>query len=615
MVYDQGVRKSPSIYIEVLETMTQELAEASFYSLPKKQLARDLVTLRRRFEQEGFGFLTKTLPKLAELLVVSFQSGRFALDPDLGFPAQKDWKTPAFLQCFFTRIFDEAGLIRAHANATDVYNLLQILSFYKKIERPVGSWCNPHVEAFVARATEPRPFCRHSDLRFHAAQAALATVLDGVDVRNIRGKHGPGVTSDRLTQAEKWDNLTWPEEADHWWPQREYFCPQLTTPSCLEGRTRRGTQRSRVILVPKTSKAPRLIAAEPAGLQYLQGGVAEILQRTVENHWLTAQHVNFADQEINQRLAREGSVSGHWSTIDLSDASDTVGLELVRELFPTHVGVALDLLRCQEITLEKGRTVSPTFFATMGSGLTFPVESLAFWSISVGAILGCDRFGSLGASITDHFLSVRGARIPDRHRIDYARASRLVYVYGDDIVVATDYASEVLQALQDFGFKPNLKKTFTAGPFRESCGGDYFKGTNVRPLQIKSYLPETWNDTSRVVSTLSLANRLAESGLPDTARVLHTRLPPFPVSDAPAASCLTQRIKTVPKVFKTRWNRKLHRREVWAPRVSTPRSPNTTSEVGKYLAALTNREVFQSPFRRRVDAPTTLIRWRWSVLA
>jgi hypothetical protein len=90
----------------------------------------------------------------------------------------------------------------------------------------------------------------------------------------------------------------------------------------------------------------------------------------------------------------------------------------------------------------------------MGNGYTFELETLIFAAISsavTGGVVGED-----------------------------------VLVYGDDILVANDQARNVMSALSCLGFTPNMKKSFYTGPFRESCGGDYFEGIGVRPYFSKS---------------------------------------------------------------------------------------------------------------------------------
>jgi hypothetical protein len=98
-------------------------------------------------------------------------------------------------------------------------------------------------------------------------------------------------------------------------------------------------------------------------------------------------------------------------------------------------------------------------FAPMGSALCFPVECIIFAAIVEYAI---DRAG------------------------DPPKRS-LYCVYGDDIVVETEYAEGVISALEEFGFTVNRDKSFytiTHLNFRESCGGEFLFGDDVAPVRI-----------------------------------------------------------------------------------------------------------------------------------
>jgi hypothetical protein len=58
-------------------------------------------------------------------------------------------------------------------------------------------------------------------------------------------------------------------------------------------------------------------------------------------------------------------------------------------------------------------------------------------------------------------------------------------VYGDDIIVPAASYELLTRVLKQLGFEVNLDKSFATGPFRESCGADYFLGSQVRPLFMK----------------------------------------------------------------------------------------------------------------------------------
>jgi len=109
----------------------------------------------------------------------------------------------------------------------------------------------------------------------------------------------------------------------------------------------------------------------------------------------------------------------------------------------------------------------------MGNGFTFELETAVFLAI---------------------ILAVRNLRAVSEPLEALITPGRDVLVYGDDIIIPTEYASDVVSALSYCGFKTNDSKSFVEGPFRESCGGDYFRGVDVRPYFLKEYPngPEEW---------------------------------------------------------------------------------------------------------------------------
>lgn len=207
---------------------------------------------------------------------------------------------------------------------------------------------------------------------------------------------------------------------------------------------------NRVTTVPKNFKTDRVIAIEPDMNMYIQKGIGNLLRERLKRAG-----VDLNSQETNQDLAHYGSCLGSLATIDLSMASDTVSLELVRFLFPPSWVAALELCRSQVGVLPSGEEVLYRKFSSMGNGYTFELESVIFYALALAC---CQTLG-----IEAH----------------------LVSVYGDDIVVPADVAPYLLDVLRQAGFKPNEGKTFVSGPFRESCGKHYFQGKDVQPFYIK----------------------------------------------------------------------------------------------------------------------------------
>lgn len=182
-------------------------------------------------------------------------------------------------------------------------------------------------------------------------------------------------------------------------------------------------------------------------------------------------------KERHMALAWWGSLTGAFDTLDESDASD-LNSRLCTKLLLGDWYTLLDSLRATHTRVDN-RLVRLEKFSSMGNGFTFELETVIFAAITrvVVADLGRD---------------------PD-----------LVSVFGDDIVAPAGCARAIMGALCFLGFKPNLKKSFWEGPFRESCGGDYFDGVPVR-----AHFVETLPDEPQQWIALANGLRRVASGIP-----------------------------------------------------------------------------------------------------
>lgn len=206
-----------------------------------------------------------------------------------------------------------------------------------------------------------------------------------------------------------------------------------------------------LVFVPKNSRSDRAICIEPHVNVMGQLAVGAALRRALRYAGLDLNHQAVRN---NIRLARVGSIDGTYATIDLSSASDTIAYELVAKLLPIKWLELLDSLRTDYTKLPSGELLFVEKFSAMGNGYTFELESMIFYAIS---------------RATCEYFAVKGE----------------ISVFGDDIVCPTEIAGILIDVLETVGFKTNHEKTFITGPFRESCGHDFFSGTNVRPYFFK----------------------------------------------------------------------------------------------------------------------------------
>lgn len=208
---------------------------------------------------------------------------------------------------------------------------------------------------------------------------------------------------------------------------------------------------NKVSFVPKTATTHRSIAVEPLLNAYVQSGVDSWMRdRLLE--W----GYDLKDQGRNAHLAWVGSSLGTLATMDLSAASDSISIALCRAVLPPDWFEFLDCIRSPSYSY-RGETHRYEKFVTMGNGFCFPLQTLLYAA------------------------AVRAA-------IHYTGCERTHSVYGDDIIVPTSAFELTKQILNFAGFTVNPDKSFCSGPFRESCGADWYNGLDVRPVYLDYHL-------------------------------------------------------------------------------------------------------------------------------
>jgi hypothetical protein len=226
-----------------------------------------------------------------------------------------------------------------------------------------------------------------------------------------------------------------------------------------EKRSRQTVDRIRATSVPKSFKSARIIAPDTILGGFLSRGIGNVIRRKLEEET----HIDLAkQQERHRRWAQKASVTGHYATIDMSKASDSFTWRHIECIVPKSWHHALSCVRVP--TVEVGNDLIPlTSYMLMGSGHTFPLQTLLFYTL---------------AEATRSLLNCRGR----------------VSVYGDDIMIPVAMSSQFIVVMSELGFTINSEKSFYDSPdpdrpshtfFRESCGGDYKGGIDVRP-----YMPE-----------------------------------------------------------------------------------------------------------------------------
>lgn len=226
--------------------------------------------------------------------------------------------------------------------------------------------------------------------------------------------------------------------------------------------------------VPKKTEIDRCACKEPDVNMFLQKGVGKHIRQRLLKFGI---HLN--DQSVNRRLAHLGSLDGSLATLDLSSASDTVTIECVRALLPEDWFEYLNYIRSQSVLVD-GKLIRTEMFSSMGNGFTFELESLIF------------------------FVLMRSVAY-------FEGISGIISIYGDDIIIPSGLYDMATWVLQEFGFSCNPDKSFSAGPFRESCGGHYYSGEDVTPFYLKK-------PPSRLTDLIRVANQLRRWALAEDGR-------------------------------------------------------------------------------------------------
>jgi hypothetical protein len=263
--------------------------------------------------------------------------------------------------------------------------------------------------------------------------------------------------------------------------------------------------------VPKYTHISRFICTEPSLNMFYQLGLGQILTDRLKAYFgidLTVQQFN------NRELARRGSLDGGYSTLDLESASDSVSLKMCDAVLPGWFNTLLGKLR-SPTSVIRGREHELFMVSTMGNGFTFPLQTILFSCMVEAAAKWAGFSIRRPGSRWDPLSNVR--------RYDQGTFA----VFGDDIICPVEITRYVMKLLEMAGFSVNHSKSFVEGPFKESCGADYYHGINVRGVYIRRL--ETKQDFYSAINQLNLFSTRTGLRLPTTIRWLLARVPWNPV--------------------------------------------------------------------------------------
>lgn len=514
----------------------------------------DLKYLFTRKEKEGMSFYLERLPLLGK----AFETSLITLEPlktPSGFKFIKGTRLPKFLGQLFSQLF--------HNDGTPIYSLTnqsqwnpipieacryirQVCLMWSKVEtftdvedlEPLQNTQTKMtaktvaaLESFIERCGTKisfGPFDRVHQDTWNASiiearrllrcvfSAPIPTLDELKDfVMKPWGRQGPGAVAGREVGSEKWSFNTWPGLPKELFLWRDGFG--------IDSASIAVQPDARLCCVPKDFRGPRVICIEPKENQFAQQGIMDILYRHVHACNLTKRSISFLDTDISRNMCYNTALA----TIDMKDASDMISLNLARLLFPRWVFKLVTRYRSRHVMVrELNKRVRTQCLATMGNATCFPLETLVFWAIALGTMI----------TIRDSY-----------HPRQQKHLNLDVRVFGDDIIVPLWAADAVACTLEASGLVVNKSKTCTFTPVRESCGEWTFMKKPVRIFKFRT------TDVTNLRAFFQWRDQLKDLG-------------------QSGMTALENEISEVlcdffpPSEMKTRFNKKLQRMEVYAPR-------------------------------------------------
>lgn len=247
-------------------------------------------------------------------------------------------------------------------------------------------------------------------------------------------------------------------------------------------------------VAPKYSHIGRIICVQPSLNMYMQLGYGEVLNECLAKSYGYSPALQ---PDRNRRLAWRGSVDGTIATIDSTSASDTIAVSYVLGTMRSDHAAVIQDLRSEEVRID-GEWIKLNMVSEQGNGFTFPLQTYLF-SLMVKAYCRTIDFKW------------------ERYDVPGTRFG----VFGDDIIVPAELAVGIMELMESLGFIPNKLKSFYDGPFRESCGSDWYSGTFIRPVYVRKL-----TSTQDVYSVINRLNRWSALHLVPLKRTIRGLLTP-----------------------------------------------------------------------------------------
>ena len=595
-----------SVLLHVFEGLITDASRA--YPELSDGFAKDKASVARYFRSRGEGVFTLDLPSLDQLLCSGLERGSLSLQGPLSRAYSKKVHVPRLFSGLWLLIFERDSSLKPDVDVNAVLFLRQFCRLgknmlvecsKKRLHATIGEYHNVEVElrvpsedwtrdSILGSSTKDHCFgdlgadldtdCRMHDDQWrlplgcsersegisvydrrlleqlqHVADA-VSTTLGTFDTFSfsferasseafVGFKHGRGAVADRQNREDKFAFPYWPHKLERTFPFG------LTGKLVNDDRSDPVNHEvaSRLIAVPKSAKAPRLIASEPSQHQWCQQQLWAWLENRCSTTWIS-KYIDFRDQDASAKLVLTSSLDRKLATVDLSSASDRLSCWTVERMFRKNTSLltALHAARTRWIRSDMGSQssfIKLKKFASQGTATTFPVQTICYLVIALTALLG-DR-------------KITMARLKE-----YGNQVR---IYGDDIILPRYGYARLTRLMTLLQLKVNDQKSYKDGHFRESCGTDGYNGHNVTPVSPKVFVAD---GPASVVAVVDTANNFFMKGFWHASHNLLTHLHPRIRRGLrvvkPDAGCfgLTSYVGSYEDHLDKRWNSSLHRTEV-----------------------------------------------------
>lgn len=567
---------------------------------------RDIVRLESLVRRHGVSVFTLMLPAIGKVLDQALDQG--FLEPinlPLSRPINGKTNIPRLFQGIWLKVFTMSGQLRSSDDLDPTFVL--ILRQLYAVGGKVDIDCKPekvyktYEDFFDVEAELPPPnrevwgaapvalshevtgsLCdlvdsKESLLNLYAADTVssaitlrlaqqvadlvvVSTFGEDRDKRlapeDLRFKHGPGAMAESKRGTRyKYGFHDWSPRLEAIFPFDQFglSSPDVRPEDLALGWPAEADYPSRLLHVPKTAKGPRLIAAEPGANQWIQQGLLRYITSAIDRRSQDiGRSIGFHDQWISAAKALDASRTAAYATVDLKSASDRLSCWMVQRIFRANNTLlsAMSASRTRylsnRVDKKRPKTIELRKFATMGSALTFPVQSICFFVLAIACVL-----------------DARG--LPANN---WRSVCSEVQVYGDDMIVPMDSLAGLRSLLSVVGLVVNSQKTFGGRNFRESCGMDAFRGYDVTPVRPKQ-LPFARKPSS-ILAAVDTANLLHRKGLWYAANAIRALVDvegSIPLVGVESGLWGDKTfVQNIPEeIFsrgsKTRWNAYLHRYE------------------------------------------------------